>query len=254
MCGATNITLKLFNHIIGLSPRVRGNPTKAIRRAASTRSIPACAGQPTEPKLSPPYHTVYPRVCGATCCAQPRPWHLRGLSPRVRGNLCAMKNRKMQVRSIPACAGQPRGTQPLQCGRTVYPRVCGATRKAESHGSSPSGLSPRVRGNPSVVITPAPAIRSIPACAGQPFSLLFIPRSRAVYPRVCGATAEVGGTSTAGVGLSPRVRGNLQQPRRHFLGGGSIPACAGQPTQQTGISYSDAVYPRVCGATKTSDW
>ena len=50
----------------GLSPRVRGNPLPGWFRWQTTRSIPACAGQPgwawTGGYVSP----VYPRVCGAT--------------------------------------------------------------------------------------------------------------------------------------------------------------------------------------------
>ena len=81
------------------------------------------------------------------------------------------------------------------CDR-VYPRVCGGTCHRP-------GLSPRVRGNRSVVpdmgSIPAcageppttPIRRSIPACAGEPGSIPACagePRCREVYPRVCGGT------------------------------------------------------------------
>ena len=54
---------------------------------AISGSIPACAG---EPRMGADVRTqdkVYPRVCGGTVyfCNDPPP--LRGLSPRVRGNL-----------------------------------------------------------------------------------------------------------------------------------------------------------------------
>ena len=51
----------------------------------------------------------------------------RGLSPRVRGNLCYLCRLPIPERSIPACAGEP--LQPIchDCYGQVYPRVCGGT-------------------------------------------------------------------------------------------------------------------------------
>ena len=72
------------------------------------RSIPACAG---EPRISGPAlvgSRVYPRVCGGT---ETDPSLLElglGLSPRVRGNPAHLLNTPAGVRSIPACAGEPR--------------------------------------------------------------------------------------------------------------------------------------------------
>ena len=50
-----------------------------------------------------------------------------------------------------------------------------------------------------------------------------------VYPRVCGGTRAMHGVRLACVGLSPRVRGNPCVAAALILGGGSIPACAGEP-------------------------
>ena len=52
-------------------------------------------------------------------------------------------------------------------------------------------------------------------------------------------------------GLSPRVRGNPYAnaaPPRKF---GSIPACAGEPRWRGELGSDDAVYPRVCGGTRS---
>ena len=56
------------------------------------------------------------------------------------------------------------------------------------------------------------------------------------------------GVASSG-GLSPRVRGNLQNMRRYERGEGSIPACAGQPEERSFHGGLHKVYPRVCGAT-----
>ena len=93
----------------GLSPRVRGNPFVEINYAVLFGSIPACAGEPQRPLPRPRCYPVYPRVCGGTHPALVWGSDGQGLSPRVRGNPDAIASRKIVLRSIPACAGEPRG-------------------------------------------------------------------------------------------------------------------------------------------------
>ena len=66
---------------------------------------------------------------------------------------------------------------------------------------------------------------------------------------MCGGTerGHAGGAGRAG--LSPRVRGNLEQIAQ--IGGqrGSIPACAGEPGGGVATAILPGVYPRVCGGT-----
>ena len=51
--------------------------------------------------------TVYPRVCGGTQSLI-FGWIVGvGLSPRVRGNPSGPVDRAVELRSIPACAGEP---------------------------------------------------------------------------------------------------------------------------------------------------
>ena len=118
----------------GLSPRVRGNQRLCPTRFPSSRSIPACPGEPrfgARPFIS---HRVYPRVYGGTAIiSRPKfPSMKPGLSPRVRGNqrLCSTRS--------PVCAA-------------VYPRV---------YGGTPVSISRRRSSEPS---------RSIPACTGEPY-------------------------------------------------------------------------------------
>ena len=51
------------------------------------------------------------------------------------------------------------------------------------------------------------------------------------------------------MGLSPRVRGNLQRRGRLGTDGRSIPACAGEPSTMPTKARAGTVYPRVCGGT-----
>ena len=70
----------------GLSPRVRGNHILLRTGGAQQGSIPACAGEPAFAKGAPVVIPVYPRVCGGTSQGLPYRHHIAGLSPRVRGN------------------------------------------------------------------------------------------------------------------------------------------------------------------------
>ena len=51
-------------------------------------------------------------------------------------------------------------------------------------------------------------------------------------------------------GLSPRVRGNPDAAENGPGCGGSIPACAGEPTSGACTGCRSRVYPRVCGGTR----
>ena len=53
------------------------------------------------------------------------------------------------------------------------------------------GLSPRVRGNPIASSELVSPVRSIPACAGEPFIPVSVQTVAEVYPRVCGGTCRV---------------------------------------------------------------
>ena len=214
---------------------------------------------------------------------------MEGLSPRVRGNRYYPDGDDDVPWSIPACAGEPWVKPRAMRCETVYPRVCGGTRRGLIRRGGIRGLSPRVRGNRR---EPAPASRrggSIPACAGEPVAVRpptwggLSPRVRGnrrgwtcisarhgsipacagepcgfglglaagvVYPRVCGGTRAGGGFRTRLHGLSPRVRGNRPPSAPRAVRTRSIPACAGEPVIGLAGTGATGVYPRVCGGTR----
>ena len=55
--------------------------------------------------------------------------------------------------------------------------------------------------------------------------------------------------NSSGSGLSPRVRGNRITRLPNTRVTGSIPACAGEPTEIPAMEECRRVYPRVCGGT-----
>ena len=70
-----------------------------------------------------------------------------------------------------------------------------------------------------------------------------------VYPRVCGGTFAAIARTLYGMGLSPRMRGNLLRAGVMQRPVGSIPAYAGEPPGRRGDRSAGMVYPRVCGGT-----
>ena len=168
VCGETMIAQPSSVRNRGLSPRVRGNHRHPAHIKPSTRSIPACAGKPCSARSRPQSLRVYPRVCGETSMKGLPTSLIRGLSPRVRGNLDRLDLGPVLRGSIPACAGKPDGASYARTHAAVYPRVCGETPESSSTARHTTGLSPRVRGNPPATARGLPRRGSIPACAGKP--------------------------------------------------------------------------------------
>ena len=174
---------------LAVYPRVCGGTRKSSKiNAPPPRSIPACAGEPRIKSVCSEHFGVYPRVCGGTSPVAHQVKPAWGLSPRVRGNQTGLLLTTPHPGSIPACAGEPLLLLSTAVNRRVYPRVCGGTPLTAATPASPTGLSPRVRGNP-IPALPRPRRRwSIPACAGEPRRDPPAKCRRRVYPRVCGGT------------------------------------------------------------------
>ena len=79
---------------------------------------------------------------------------------------------------------------------------------SSDHSSTVMGLSPRMRGNQTVVYMVAESVGPIPAYAGEPLSSLDFGEDNGAYPRVCGGTLQPGSPNCLCPGLSPRMRGN----------------------------------------------
>ena len=252
VCGGTAPGGRGIDEGLGLSPRVRGNRVRRTRRLSKRRSIPACAGEPQRPGPSATVKRVYPRVCGGTVAQVPPAGRSEGLSPRVRGNRVTFVAHRKGLRSIPACAGEPKAVPASMTISRVYPRVCGGTPRGHKDSCACPGLSPRVRGNPLTFCQAHGSHRSIPACAGEPYNYNRGRAAGQVYPRVCGGTVHPRLHRLPTDGLSPRVRGNPKALGLELVIPGSIPACAGEPRPAPPAVSSCWVYPRVCGGTRWS--
>ena len=185
-------------------------------------------------------------MCGEAAGIGPVPMPAEGLSPRVRGSQSVMSASGLATGSIPACAGKPETAICPAISNGVYPRVCGEATYATRADMELRGLSPRVRGSPSLVNPEVAVAGSIPACAGKPPAACSRSDRPRVYPRVCGEAAPAGPAEYWKAGLSPRVRGSRPRRRRRRPEG-SIPACAGKPRAWYWRRHASRVYPRVCG-------
>ena len=166
--GGTISTDALADDMDGLSPRARGNRQGLQDEIKPERSIPACAGEPVSPAICRALSTVYPRVRGGTGGRPATSASYSGLSPRARGNPWRPGRQSHQRRSIPACAGEPRGACRTTRFHRVYPRVRGGTVAPSQTSLIGQGLSPRARGNHPHGKLGRESQRSIPACAGEP--------------------------------------------------------------------------------------
>ncbi|MBF8271503.1 MAG: hypothetical protein HW380_608 [Magnetococcales bacterium] len=193
---------------------------------------------------------VYPRRRGGTFGLK-IPFQLRvGLSPQARGNPCGGLTGGQERRSIPAGAGEPRsGEQTLFLGQ-VYPRRRGGTVARDDFVGDGPGLSPQARGNPYHGETPAEALGSIPAGAGEPSLCGCCGNAIQVYPRRRGGTYIGSAMPGSSEGLSPQARGNPPRNRCPHREDRSIPAGAGEPFLPLFPPGRSEVYPRRRGGTE----
>ncbi len=145
--GGTRLRLEGAHHLVGLSPRGRGNHLRHLYDHIAVGSIPAWAGEPVISAVEWRSKWVYPRVGGGTGWGVVRERARPGLSPRGRGNRRLRKAIRALVRSIPAWAGEPGGLGYALAEGGVYPRVGGGTSVLRSSSPLRGGLSPRGRGN-----------------------------------------------------------------------------------------------------------
>ena len=210
--------------------RVRGSPGGAGASSGVRGSIPACAGEPRGRGTDTGRAGVDPRVCGGAPDAGGGAAENPGRSPRVRGSPERGGGCVPGVGSIPACAGEPSTAAKCRPHTQVDPRVCGGASIWGQLTRPHWGRSPRVRGSHHRCRCRAPPSGSIPACAGEPKKVTQKPLIFQVDPRVCGGADRYKMNPACEPGRSPRVRGSPHARTRRLIPGGSIPACAGEPS------------------------
>ena len=109
----------------GSSPRGRGTRIEEIKGGDISRFIPAWAGNTSSLISRSPVSAVHPRVGGEHDAAKARDLHLIGSSPRGRGTRISSFLKALQIRFIPAWAGNTNYRTAPRSRRPVHPRVGG---------------------------------------------------------------------------------------------------------------------------------
>ena len=146
VCGEQIDQIREFRRQRGSSPRVRGTECPLLSPLPTRRFIPACAGNSLQKDICHGRGPVHPRVCGEQMKRPTMVPAAYGSSPRVRGTGSCWWRLWVQVRFIPACAGNSPYSLPIPLTLTVHPRVCGEQDLKIVAASNRDGSSPRVRG------------------------------------------------------------------------------------------------------------
>ena len=211
----------------GSSPHVRGAPCAEYGQLAIHGIIPACAGSTTRPSATTVPPRDHPRMCGEHPVQNSTALANGGSSPHVRGAQGWIRWLTRSPGIIPACAGSTHSTTSRPSGTWDHPRMCGEHFTLHPAGSNPQGSSPHVRGAPD--LHPGDLVKSgiIPACAGSTMMYNTSSISLRDHPRMCGEHFQPWPNTTPYLGSSPHVRGAQKGRKKHMLGRGIIPACAG---------------------------
>ena len=109
-----------------------------------------------------------------------------GSSPRLRGTQPLHEASRLAERFIPAPAGNTHVRAHLLDVRTVHPRACGEHRLGHPLLAEILGSSPRLRGTHRLRRGDLPALRFIPAPAGNTSDWRSAAPWWSVHPRACG--------------------------------------------------------------------
>ncbi len=165
--GGTGVTVVGQVQRMGLSPRARGNVLAEMRDQPFGGAIPASAGERRNRRPHRRRKWGYPRERGGTLMILIEVPSSEGLSPRARGNGAGVSSVDPGGGAIPASAGE-RLTSTASAGALRgYPRERGGTTYCSAILPSPSGLSPRARGNAELIAFCVERSGAIPSSAGE---------------------------------------------------------------------------------------
>jgi len=170
---------------------------------------------------------VHPRACGEHLGSGSSITLLVGSSPRLRGTLSTRRPCTMNMRFIPAPAGNTRTDWWLAEIQSVHPRACGEHNGVIEQDRTECGSSPRLRGTRLARGWRCWIVRFIPAPAGNTRGIHL------AHDLLHGSSPRLRGTRS---GFQPG------QPACRF-----IPAPAGNTSPGRPCGSWRAVHPRACG-------
>ena len=175
--------------------------------AKKLRFIPAGAGNSSRAAAWMRLSSVHPRWRGEQDFRIARPVVARGSSPLARGTVLHFFPHLVNIRFIPAGAGNRVARFLIRCARTVHPRWRGEQGDREPWQQSQCGSSPLARGTANERAQALINGRFIPAGAGNSWRELQFRWRCAVHPRWRGEQLSDVEMWSAPGGSSPLARG-----------------------------------------------
>ena len=167
-CAGNGYVLVVVCTAITVHPRVCGERAGCSAEFARRRRfIPACAGNGRPAAGARGCRSVHPRVCGERYLPMYSAIAPFGSFPRVRGTDAVFRLGAVELRFIPACAGNGLQRAGTHQDAPVHPRVCGERMDRQEGVNCAVGSSPRVRGTGHRDGLQLQLGRFIPACAGN---------------------------------------------------------------------------------------
>ena len=170
-----------------------------------------------------------------------------GSSPHEWGTLASTINEQVEIRFIPACAGNASRALTRRGPTSVHPRMRGERSSARIHNARLSGSSPHTRGTPAADDPMTALVRFIPAYAGNALALHAGTSSPAVHPRIRGERDSWKNAAVSTSGSSPHTRGTHVAALGHRRRSRFIPAYAGNAHPRWKFGLATAVHPRIRG-------
>ncbi len=192
----------------GRSPHARGSPLGGDDARPHQGSIPACAGEPLGASYLLGAREVDPRMRGGAMQQSLSGRTGEGRSPHARGSRLPPGQQQRLAGSIPACAGEPVRRVLGDAGRWVDPRMRGGAALEVRDSVRSQGRSPHARGSQVSSLGVSARVRSIPACAGEPYPFPPALRATVVDPRMRGGAANGYRLRMVTKGRSPHARGS----------------------------------------------
>ena len=231
----------------GTPPRARGSHHTSKRHRAVAGNTPACAGITLRRIRRRRRPTEHPRVRGDHT---PLPHNRNaavGTPPRARGSQDRQRQRHLEARNTPACAGITVGSLEACRSSQEHPRVRGDHGQDASVASAEGGTPPRARGSRPPRRALAVSARNTPACAGITCGPALRAATAEEHPRVRGDHDPTHPYEVRLEGTPPRARGSRILPGGLLELGGNTPACAGITRADQSWIPTTREHPRVRG-------
>ena len=190
---------------------------------------------------------VHPRACGEQVASARSLSVTGGSSPRMRGTGRPCGAHHVDIRFIPAHAGNRRTHLRSAANGPVHPRACGEQGATCLSLDGNFGSSPRMRGTELRAAWTRTRRRFIPAHAGNRRTTSSCAMDQAVHPRACGEQRLLLSVGIARSGSSPRMRGTGARCCSQGACVRFIPAHAGNRSSPWRMRMRLAVHPRACG-------